>query len=140
MPQNIIANHTNVPENRVHRLLRGSASLAVLALFFVTGQNALAGNPGVQIVYTDSQAAILRTDVASGGAAVLTAGQKLVQPLGIAAGATGEFFVTDTGCGGIIGLNPRSGEQRLVASGGALGMPFGIAVERGGGLIVANGS
>jgi streptogramin lyase len=140
MQHNIISNHSKFLEGFIKGFQRVVISLGGLALGFATGLTAVARSPGVQVVYTDSQAAILRTDVGSGAAAVLSAGQKLVQPLGIAAGANGEFFITDTGCGGIIGVNPRTGEQRLVASGGALGVPFGIAVERGGSLVVANGS
>src|SRR5262249_33505467 len=132
-------NHNNFRKEIINWLPRVNVCWGLLALVVASAQNLFAGSSGIQIVYTDSQAAILRTD-ASGGAAVLAAGQKLVQPLGIAAGGNGELFITDPGCAGIIGLNPKTGLQRLVASGGALGVPFGIAVERSGSLLVANGS
>ena len=53
-------------------------------------------------------------------------------------GKNGEFFVSDTGCLGLLGIDPRSGEQRLISTGGILGIPFGIAVERSGMILVAN--
>src|SRR5205085_7955738 len=65
-------------------------------------------------------------------------GERLVQPFGICAGNSGEFFITDTGCLGILGVNPSTGQQRVVSSGGILGVPFGIAAERDGNLLVAN--
>src|SRR5437773_2431524 len=87
-----------------------------------------------EIVFTDSQSAILRAGSLTGGPAVIAAGQKLVQPLGICVARDGEFIVTDPGCMGIIGVNPSSGVQRVVSSGGRLGFPFGIALERCGSL------
>jgi len=91
-----------------------------------------------EIVFTDSMGAILRSDPATGGSEVVAQSQKLVQPLGICVGSSGEYFVTDTGCFGVVGVNPQTGRQRLVSCGGILGMPFGIAAERSGTLLVVN--
>ncbi len=103
------------------------------------GASGVPQNDRAEIVFTDSQSAILRADSQTGGPAVVAVGQKLVQPFGIAISRTGEFLVSDTGCAGIIGVDPATGNQRVVSCGGRLGIPFGIAVERSGSLLVANG-
>src|SRR5262245_56539280 len=109
------------------------------ALIFLTGvESSRCGNTGGEILYTNSQAAVLRADAASGGSTVVAHGQKLVQPLGIAVGAHGEIFITDSGCNSVIELNPKNGKQRVLAAGGVLGIPFGIAVEHSGDLLIAN--
>jgi hypothetical protein len=38
-----------------------------------------------------------------------------------------------------VGINRVTGEQRLVSCSGVLGVPFGIALERNGDILVANG-
>jgi hypothetical protein len=93
-----------------------------------------------EIVFTDSQAAVLKADTSKSGAQVVAAGQKLEQPFGICACPNGEYLVTDTGCMALIGVNPSTGDQRLVSAGGILGVPFGIAAERNGAVLVANGA
>jgi streptogramin lyase len=92
-----------------------------------------------QLVFADSQAAILRADSVSGAAEIMSKDEKLMQPYGIAVGTSGEVFVSDTGCSGLLGVNPSTGEQRVISSGGLLGVPFGIAVERTGKILVSNG-
>jgi hypothetical protein len=92
-----------------------------------------------EIVFADSQAAVLRADSLTGGHAVISRDNKLMQPFGVAVGKSGELFVSDTGCLGLLGINPSSGEQRVIACGGILGVPFGIAVESNGMILVANG-
>jgi len=89
------------------------------------------------IVFTDSQAAVLRTEL-NRAPAVISAGTKLMQPFGIAVAAD-EFFISDTGCLGIVAINRITKEQRLVSCGGILGAPFGIALEQSGQILVANG-
>ena len=93
-----------------------------------------------EIVFTDSSSAILKADSAAAAPAVIANGSQLVQPFGIAVGQTGEFFVSDTGCMSVLGINPATGVQRVVTRGGALGVPFGLAVERSGQVVVANGT
>jgi streptogramin lyase len=62
----------------------------------------------------------------------------LSQPFGICIGQTGEFFVTDTGCSAVLGIDPQTGNQRVVACNSILGSPFGIAAEAGGTIVIAN--
>src|SRR5260221_69780 len=59
-----------------------------------------------EIAFTDSQGAVLRADLASGSLDVVAQNQQLVQPLGICVGSSGEYFVTDTGCFAVLGVNP----------------------------------
>src|SRR6266436_3015006 len=70
-----------------------------------------------KVVFTDSQGAVLIADTTTGLPAPLAIGKQLAQPLGICVGSDGEFFVTDTGCCALIGINPNSGDQRIVSSG-----------------------
>src|SRR5258707_11442168 len=55
-----------------------------------------------EIAFTDSRAAVLRADLATGGSEVIAQSQKLVEPLGICVGSSGEYFITDTGCFGVV--------------------------------------
>jgi hypothetical protein len=89
-----------------------------------------------KILFTDSSA-VLKADAASGGPAVVASGAKLVQTFGICMGK-GEYFVTDTSWMGILGID-ANGNQRVVPTGAGLGVPYGIAADSGGSLLVANG-
>jgi hypothetical protein len=113
-------------------LLLGSGSLAYCA---GTAQS----QGRLEIVFTDSQAAVFKSDSTAHSPVLVAAGQKLDQPFGICIDNNGQYLVTDTGCMAIIGVDPISGAQRTVASGGILGVPFGIAAERSGTVVVANG-
>src|SRR5262245_48295188 len=125
----------NEVKNPIVTFVKSYASLLGAAMMLlISGQPSHAGSSGFEILYTDSQAAILMADATSGSPTLLAQGQKLVQPLGIAMGLGSELFITDTGCGGVIALNLKNGKQRLLASGGILGLPFGIAVEQSGSL------
>jgi streptogramin lyase len=119
-------------------LAKSSLTVAIIA---IAAHNTLAANSlnsAAEIVFTDSQSAILRADMATRAPAVVASGQKLSQPFGICVGQTGEFFVTDTGCSAVLGINPQTGNQRVVASNSSLGAPFGIAAEAAGTILVAN--
>src|ERR1051325_6035981 len=127
-------------KNLTTPFLKPTASLlAATLLLAIGGQTSRAGGSGYDILYTDSQAAILKADPISGGPIVVAQGQKLVQPLGIVLGTSGEIFITDTGCSAVLGYNPKNGTERVVASGGILGTPFGIAGEPSGTILIANG-
>jgi hypothetical protein len=91
------------------------------------------------ILFTDSQAAVLMLNGTSSTPAPVAVQNKLMQPFGVCVGLGGEYFVSDTGSMGLIGINPTTGEQRVVSSGGILGVPFGMAVDGNGNLVVANG-
>ena len=121
--------------------------LAINALGLYSNQALAAGRTSTRqvsdrsqsdIVFTDSQAAVLKTSTATPGTAVVAAGQKLNQPFGICVRPNGECLVTDTGCLAIIGVDPASGTQRVVSTGGMLGIPFGIAMEESGSVLVVN--
>jgi len=104
--------------------------LALLVLTATAFNLAPAFAAGVEIVFTDSQAAVLRADAIAGGPAIISTGDKLMQPFGIVVGKNGEFFVSDTGSLGLLGINRLTGQQRWISRGGMLGVPFGIAAER----------
>ena len=46
--------------------------------------------------------------------------------------ANGDVLVSDTGSLAIIRIDSLTGSQTVLANGGSLGVPFGIAVERKG--------
>jgi streptogramin lyase len=108
-------------------------------LVCTTIQAVAAPTDNCQLVFTDSQGAILRADSVTGAPEVVSKGEKLMQPFGVAVGLRGDFYVSDSGCSGLLGIDPGTGEQRVISSGGILGVPFGIAVERNGMILVANG-
>ena len=108
-------------------------------LIFTTIQALAAPTENCQLVFADSQGAIFRADSVAGTPVIVSKGEKLMQPFGVAVGVSGELYVSDPGCSGLLGIDPASGDQRVICSGGNLGMPLGIAVERSGKILVANG-
>ena len=93
--------------------------------------------PG-DLLFTDSQAAVLRVDGATGQVSPLATGGMLVQPCGIAVGPDETIYVTDTGCLAVMAIDPSTGEATMLSSGGLLGVPFGMAINDQGEIFVAN--
>src|SRR5438874_2933740 len=91
--------------------------LGMCVLCVTVGSLVAAPSDRCEIVFTDSQAAVLRADALTGGPALITRDRKLMQPFGIAVGQNGEFFISDTGCLGILGINPVTSEQRMISCG-----------------------
>jgi DNA-binding beta-propeller fold protein YncE len=92
--------------------------------------------------------AVIRVDPLSGRQGLVSSGGEFFDPAGIAVGPGGQLYVVDNRApnddGAVIRVDPGSGAQTLVtersdAPGrGELDLPFGIAVERDGNLVVAN--
>jgi streptogramin lyase len=101
-------------------------------------QVSAAGASRDEVLFTDSDSAVIRAPLAGGLSALVAKGHMLVDPFGICVGNKGELFTTDTGCLGVIAIDPATGAERSVASGGLLGVPFGIAAEKDGHILVAN--
>jgi streptogramin lyase len=95
-------------------------------------------NPG-DIIFTDSEAAVLRLDPATKQTSVLATGGRLVRPCGIALGPENTIYVADTGCAAVIAVNAETGDSTVLSQGDKLGVPFGIAVSAEGEIFVANG-
>jgi len=114
-------------------------NVLVVSMLGIGAAAVAAPSDGCDVVFADSQAAVLRADPVTGSHSIVSRDNKLMQPFGIAVGQTGEYFVSDTGCGAILGIDPTTGNQRVISCGGSLGVPFGIAVERTGTILVANG-
>ena len=94
-------------------------------------------NPG-DIIFTDSEAAVLRLDALTGQISPLVAGGALVRPCGVALGADQTIYVADTGSMAITAIDPATGQATVLASGEQLGVPYGVAVNVDGEIIVAN--
>src|SRR6516162_7416120 len=115
-------------------------NLLTLSILCTTGlASTISAAERGEIVFTDSQAAVLHASAITGDQGIITSKNKLVQPFGIAVGQGGQLFVSDTGCLGLLRIDLATQSQTVVACGGALGVPFGIAIERSGMLLVANG-
>jgi hypothetical protein len=83
----------------------------------------------------------------TGTQTTVSSGGSFVNPTDIAIAANGDLFVVDTdafggpcpgGCGGIIRVNPLTGAQTTVSSGGSFDHPEGIAIAANGDLFVVD--
>jgi sugar lactone lactonase YvrE len=115
-------------------------SFVIVAMLVGNLANAQHPSNGPHIFVTDSSSAVLRTETGTGKLSLVSRGQSLRQPFGIAVGNDGELFVSDTGSAAIFAIDPVTGGQNVVSTRGLLGLPFGIAVERDGNLLAANGN
>ena len=89
--------------------------------------------------------AVIRVDPVSGRQSLVSSGGSFYDPAGIAVGPGGVLYVVDNlaadNNGGVIRVDPRTGAQTLIASNNPVGLfdlPFGIAVDRDGSLVVVN--
>ncbi len=126
-----------------HQLSRLAKLAAVLAITFIAAR-AVAASPfqDGDILYTDSSAAVIGINPATGQRTIVASGGRLLRPFGIALDANGDVLVSDTGSQAIIRIDSLTGSQTAVAVGGLIATPFGpygIAVERKGDILVANG-
>jgi DNA-binding beta-propeller fold protein YncE len=89
---------------------------------------------------------IIRVDPLTGAQSLVSSGGELVDPAGLAVAPTGQLWVVDSleadNNGAVIRIDPRSGAQTVVsrnrAGGAPFDLPFGIAVDRDGSLVVTN--
>ncbi|HYN91216.1 MAG TPA: hypothetical protein VER75_04780, partial [Thermoleophilaceae bacterium] len=85
---------------------------------------------------------IVRVDPVTGRQSLLTQGNLLVDPAGLAIAPDGLVYVVEnvgtTGQPGVVSVNPATGEQTLVTQGGQLCYPFGIAVHPNGSVLVTS--
>jgi sugar lactone lactonase YvrE len=92
--------------------------------------------------------AIVRVDPLSGVQSLVSSGGEFYDPAGIAVGPDGQLWVADNRApdddGAVIKVDPRTGAQTLVTERAddpardKLDLPFGIAVEASGDLVVTN--
>ncbi len=93
---------------------------------------------------------IIRVDPATGVQTPVSTGGELVDPAGVAVAPDGSLLVVENvGVGGdprtpitqrpaVIRVNPRTGAQSVLARGAPMCYPFGIAVDRQGGILVSD--
>jgi DNA-binding beta-propeller fold protein YncE len=92
--------------------------------------------------------AVIRVDPLTGRQSLVSSGGEFFDPAGIAVAPGGQIYVVDNRApdndGAVIRVDPRTGAQALVTerSGepgrGELDLPFGVAVESDGNLVVSN--
>ncbi|HEV3378965.1 MAG TPA: PKD domain-containing protein, partial [Thermoleophilaceae bacterium] len=92
--------------------------------------------------------AIIRVDPLTGRQSLVSSGGEFFDPAGIAVAPDGQLFVADNRApdndGAVIRVDPRTGVQTLVTERSQepgrkeLDLPFGIAVESDGNLVVSN--
>ncbi len=104
----------------------------------------LVADMGAYATPTDRRAdgRIVRVDPITGRQSLVTSGNLLVDPAGLAMGRDGLIYVVEnvgtTGQPGVVTVDPRTGAQTLVTQGGELCYPFGIAVHPDGSVLVTN--
>jgi sugar lactone lactonase YvrE len=85
---------------------------------------------------------IIRVDPVTGQQSLVTSGNLLVDPAGLAVAPNGVIYVVENvglvGQPGVVAVNPATGAQTLVTQGGQLCYPFGIAVHPNGSVLVTN--
>jgi sugar lactone lactonase YvrE len=85
---------------------------------------------------------IVRVDPVTGRQTLLSSGNLLVDPAGLAIAPNGQIYVVENvgtqGTPYVVRVNPNTGGQTLVTQGNELCYPFGIAVHPDGSLLVTN--
>src|SRR5829696_8712241 len=85
---------------------------------------------------------IIRVDPVTGRQSLVSSGNLLVDPAGLAVAPDGLIYVVENvgtlGTPGVVRVNPTTGAQTLVTQGGQLCYPFGIAVDPSGSLLVTS--
>ena len=86
---------------------------------------------------------IIRVDPVTGRQSLVTSGNMLVDPAGLAVAPDGVIYVVENvgtmGAPSVVAVDPATGAQTLVTHGGQLCYPFGIALHPGNGsLLVTN--
>jgi DNA-binding beta-propeller fold protein YncE len=92
--------------------------------------------------------AVIRVDPLTGQQSLVSSGGEFFDPAGIAVAPDGQIYVVDNRApdndGAVIRVDPRTGVQTLVTERSSapgrreLDLPFGIAIEPDGGLVVSN--
>jgi sugar lactone lactonase YvrE len=139
------------PRNGMQTLVSKGGALVDPAAVAVAPDGALYV---VENVGAEGVPAVIRIDPASGAQAVVAQGGELCNPFGIALEPGGDLIVADYGTlrvsgrpivdcplrptGALLRIDRSSGSQTIVSAGNLFQSPFGLAVEPGGRILVAN--
>ncbi len=104
----------------------------------------------VVLVIDHARRALIQIDPATGARTTLSQRGKLINPIRFALTANGGIYVVNQfgtigttgacrlGCGNVIKIDPLTGAQTVVSSGGLLGTLHGLALESSGHLLVTS--
>jgi sugar lactone lactonase YvrE len=137
---------------RVDPATGAQTSLSSGELFVRPADIAIEADGDILVVATPAEGgrpALFRLDPATGAETTVSSGGSFVTPNGIAVEADGDILVVDIDAfddpnaaprlpGGVIRVDPVTGGQTTVSSGGSFADPFGIAVEADGDILVAD--
>lgn len=98
-------------------------------------------------IFIGAPTAIIRVNPITGEQSFVSSGGKFKAIRGIATESNGDILVCDCGVArdqnlsssAVIRVNPITGEQTVVSSGGLLGCPVDIAIEADGNIVVSTG-
>jgi sugar lactone lactonase YvrE len=124
--------------------LHASFILLCLALpSIIVGQTPGAKLQPGDIIYADSGNAVdggfvIKVDPATGQKSVISSGANLRLPFDLVVDAQGQILVSDSGR--LLRIAPDTGAQSVLVdnSSGLLGLPYGLALNRGGDVMAAN--
>ena len=91
------------------------------------------------VIVADSQATIYSFNPRTRERTVIAEHGLLERPYDLARNHAGNLVVSDTGTDRIVQVNPLTHQQTVLAEGPALGVPFGLDVDRHDRIYVANG-
>jgi sugar lactone lactonase YvrE len=124
------------------KLRRTAGLVACAALALIAGPTSIAAAAERDLVVLDSSTASVIRVQASGSQSIVSAGQNLVSPSGIAEAVDGSLLVSDReafgGPGGLVRVQPSSGAQSVVSSGVNFHDPTGLAVTADGTVLVTD--
>jgi hypothetical protein len=119
-------------DSKIHRIAPGGVDTILAHATPATGAQyasvVIEPAGGILVTNAPSRGAqnVLRFDPVTGVPTIVSEGQMLVEPIGLALEPSGAIIVASRS--GIVRVHPATGAQTMVSSGGSLAFPTGIAI------------
>ena len=94
--------------------------------------------PDGNIFVADAQSCVVKVDVNSGARSLISQGQSLRQPAGLAVGANGNLLIVDSVAACVVEVNPLNGAQQVVSQGENFRTPVCAVTEKSGSVLVSD--